>query len=429
MNRIFLPLYFILFGFILFISPINEAILGLFFQQQWEEDIAADYKGFYVVLEKLLERLPENEWPELTAKASENSNIPLAIIPFDSLNLPKESEYKLKSGHIVVADTEDDIIYKRLADSLYVIKTGPVKTNDELLYANLFAFAASFLILFILVLIWAINLQRKMGKLNRITDLFSQGDYSARASEKWNHQVGSMNQGFNKMANQIQKQIEGQKELTNAVAHELRTPIACLRFELTELLEQDDPNDRHSYVEGMAEDIEKIDRLVDELLTFARFDYLSLPKDLPRQDINQWLKELVNNFKYPNKMNISFVDKGQIYELVFDPYYLQRAISNLLTNAVRHAKNTITISIESSKKNEISIHIDDDGNGIALEDRLTLFSPFVRADKSRSRKTGGFGLGLAIVQKIINWHEGKVVIEDSPLGGASFRIYLPLGLQ
>jgi len=277
MNRIFFPLYFILFSFILFISPINEAILGLFFQQQWEEDISADYKGFYIVLEKLLEKLPENEWDELTNQASENSNIPIKIIPLDSLNLTNSIKEKIKNGQIVVADTDVDIIYKQLANTSYVIKTGPVKTNDDLVYANLIAFAATFLVLFILVLAWAINLQRKMGKLNQVTHLFSQGDYTVRASEKWNQQVGSLNQAFNHKANQIQKHIEGQKELTNAVAHELRTPIACLRFELAELVEEDESTNQQSCIEGMAEDIEKIDKLVDELLTFARFDYLAPP--------------------------------------------------------------------------------------------------------------------------------------------------------
>jgi len=426
MNRIFFPLYFILFSFILFISPINEAILGLFFQQQWEEDISADYKGFYVVLEKLLEKLPENEWDELTNQASENSNIPIKILPLDSLNLTNSIKEKIKNGQIVVADTDVDIIYKQLTNTSYVIKTGPVKTNDDLVYANLIAFAATFLVLFILVLAWAINLQRKMGKLNQVTHLFSQGDYTVRTSEKWNQQVGSLNQAFNHMANQIQKHIEGQKELTNAVAHELRTPIACLRFELAELVEEDESTNQQSCIEGMAEDIEKIDKLVDELLTFARFDYLALPSDLPKQDINHWLKELVNHFKYPSEAIISFVDKGQSYVLAFDSFYMQRAITNLLTNALRYAKNTVSVSVECINNQEIIIHIDDDGNGVAAADRINLFSPFVRADKSRSRKTGGFGLGLAIVQKIINWHGGKVAIHDSPLGGASFRIYLPL---
>jgi len=174
----------------------------------------------------------------------------------------------------------------------------------------------------------------------------------------------------------------------------------------------------------MAEDIDKMDDLVEELLSYARFDYQQLPENLETHDINTWLKQLLEQNKIPTTCKISYQDQQQPIMLAFESYYMERAINNLIGNALRYAKSKVEISLTTNNESGIWIYIDDDGPGIPPQERENLFSPFVRADKSRARKTGGFGLGLAIVHKIIQWHEGKVMIEDSPLGGARLSIFL-----
>lgn len=424
MNRIFLPLYLILFSFIIFFAPINEFALNTFFQKQWEKDVAADYQGFYVILEQLFEHVPPEEWNSTVVKASQNTNIPLEIISLDKLSLSPPQIKKLTQGGIVVADVDDDILYKRLKNSSYVIRSGPMHTDMELELGNILTAFSTFLIFFFLILAWAINLQRKMAGLNRATLSFSHGNYNTRASEGWFQQVGGLNKSFNHMAAQIQKHIQGQKELTNAVAHELRTPIACMRFELEQLESEKQPELQQQCINDIAEDIDKMDDLVEELLTYARFDHHDLPAHCETLNFNQWLNEHVEQSRFPRTIKCTFIDSPTPYRFTFEPRFMERAINNLISNAARYADSKIQVSIAPISADCFWLHIDDDGPGIPLDDREDLFSPFVRADKSRARKTGGFGLGLAIVHKIVTWHGGEVRIDDAPLGGARLSLKL-----
>ncbi len=108
-----------------------------------------------------------------------------------------------------------------------------------------------------------------------------------------------------------------------------------------------------------------------------------------------------------------------------DAHYLERAIQNLLVNAKRYAKHQVLLSLKSND-GEVEITVDDDGCGIPPEQHEAILQPFVRLDESRSKGRGGFGLGLAIVSRIVSWHQGQIAIDASPLGGARFSIRLPL---
>ena len=109
-----------------------------------------------------------------------------------------------------------------------------------------------------------------------------------------------------------------------------------------------------------------------------------------------------------------------------DPYYLERALSNLLRNATRYAKHTIHVTA-AWEGNSVCLWVDDDGDGIPEAERARIFEPFIRLDTSRDRRTGGYGLGLAIVQRVLQWHGGTVTAEAAPppLSGARFKLCWP----
>ena len=104
-----------------------------------------------------------------------------------------------------------------------------------------------------------------------------------------------------------------------------------------------------------------------------------------------------------------------------DGKYLARALANVVRNAVRHARERVSLSVEREGARTV-VHVDDDGPGIAPEDRERVFEPFIRAEPGRSRETGGVGLGLAIVRSVAEWHGGAARIGPSPLGGARVSI-------
>ena len=106
------------------------------------------------------------------------------------------------------------------------------------------------------------------------------------------------------------------------------------------------------------------------------------------------------------------------------PRLFRRAAQNLATNAARYARQRVAITCVR-QRDQIHLHVDDDGPGIPPEAREKVFEPFCRLDESRTADTGGAGLGLAIVQRIARLHDGKVRVDDGPLGGARFTLSLP----
>jgi signal transduction histidine kinase len=103
---------------------------------------------------------------------------------------------------------------------------------------------------------------------------------------------------------------------------------------------------------------------------------------------------------------------------------LARAIRNLVDNAARHATSQVAVSLTTDESG-VTVLVDDDGTGIAPEDRHRVFERFTRLDEGRARDAGGLGLGLALVKGIVESHHGTVVIDESPLGGARFTVTLP----
>jgi len=116
----------------------------------------------------------------------------------------------------------------------------------------------------------------------------------------------------------------------------------------------------------------------------------------------------------------------QPFQYQLDCHWFYRALQNLLTNALQYADNTVNISLKKTPTH-IEILIEDDGKGIAPNQREQIFDPFVKLDADRSREQGHFGLGLAICQKVVHWHKGTITAESATsLSGAGFRISLPL---
>src|SRR5690606_18910513 len=108
-----------------------------------------------------------------------------------------------------------------------------------------------------------------------------------------------------------------------------------------------------------------------------------------------------------------------------DARYLQRAIQNLVANACRHAHSKVKVTL-SEESRMVRLDVEDDGDGVPPQARQDIFKPFARLDDSRTRSSGGYGLGLSIVQKIMAWHGGNVMVDESPsLQGARFSLMLP----
>lgn len=381
------------------------------------------------LIEMSLREQPQNNWPSTMAKLSHHFSFPVTLLLQEQIELPAPLQKSLLNGEIVWQDIEKkdkDFLYRHLSESPYVIKIGPFDEPLTLNYLQTILMLVLALLVALAVLFWVYPLWRDLRQLGVTAEAFGQGDFSVRAPLPRRSVLHRLAKTFNSMAQRIQRLIFSHKELTNAVSHELRTPIARLRFGMEMLDSSTDEVARARYIQGMNADIDELDQLVAELLTYARFDREKPTLKFQRQKIEPWLVEVIRQAKIgKNSLFIDYKIEGK--ELVyarFEPRLLARMLGNLLQNAQRYAQKK-TLVVFTHSKGYYQISVDDDGSGIPENERQRVFEAFTRLDESRDRETGGYGLGLAIVQRISQWHGGQASVENSPLGGARFIIRWP----
>lgn len=234
------------------------------------------------------------------------------------------------------------------------------------------------------------------------------------------------------MAAQLAGQFEKQRALLRAVAHELRTPLARLRF-AQELLVADDAQglgseqsaetEHDAHARDARQSLDELETLVDELLVRARLDY-GTPLALAEVELGGLLLRLLADSREAETVPVRLAGEVVSCQVTAEPTLLRRALWNLLSNAQRHARAQVVVSVEHEPR-RVRIHVDDDGAGIPAEDRKRIFEPFIRLDTSRDRRQGGVGLGLSIARQALRAFGGSIEVLESPFGGCRFTVELP----
>ena len=398
-----------------------------FEQSDYEHSQRLINSTFKLIEDQLKAHSPSN-WPATLEQLNKQFKYPISIVEQHQEDNLKDESRRLADREVVIIDLHDDseYFYHRIDNSPYILKLGPFDEPIALNYIQTILMLIFSVLVALAVLIWVYPLWRDLKQLGISTKAFGQGDFSVRSDTRKHSVLYRLAGSFNAMADRIQSLISSHKELTNAVSHELRTPIARLRFGMEMLQDSTKEEDRTRFMESMNADIDELDQLVAELLTYARFDRDKPVLEFQRQEIYPWLNEIVRQAKMgKDKLSIEFEIAGQDFRYArFDPLLLARALGNLLQNAKRYASSEIKI-VFSNENGYFKLSVDDDGEGIPEADRESIFDAFKRLDASRDRGTGGFGLGLSIVQQITHWHGGEITITDSSLGGASFTIRWP----
>ena len=411
-------------------SALPEKIWVFQADQTQTEDYQRGADGTIKSVENILEYLPQQQWPQQIAEIAKNFGFEIALKPLVSLDLPEALKAKVLAGELVAQfyDTSDEQYYSRVFDSDYYIHAGPVRNfwfEKYLIYAIIIFLAV---LLSIAILIWVVPLWRSLLSLDHAANELGDGNFDTRVESRGFAPIKKITNSFNLMAEHIQNLVVSHKDLTNAVSHELRTPLARLRFGLEMMQISQDESKRAHYFKEMNTDIEELETLISELLTYARIERDSHSISYQQCELLPWLEEqtqrlsalindkkLITNFKALTKESSAQVE----------PKLMARALSNLVTNAIRHAQSVILVSA-SIEENQLRIVVDDDGDGISPDIGQSIFEPFKRGDISRDRDTGGFGLGLGIVKQIVSWHKGKIDISQSELGGARFIMTVPV---
>jgi two-component system, OmpR family, sensor kinase len=278
------------------------------------------------------------------------------------------------------------------------------------------------------------SLTMPLRTLSSTAQKLGEGDLQARAALTRRDEFGEVSDAFDDMAERLGDLLRAQQELIANVSHELRTPLARIRVALDIAAEGDSQTAQETLVD-ITDDLAELERLVSDVLQSARLDLAQgrARAALPavRKEpvaLGRLLEKSVQRFHQAEPTRTLVVQvPAELPEVVGDSMLLRRAVDNLLDNAAAYsdAATPITLSARDSDS-ELVIQVIDQGIGIAAEHIPLLTRPFFRADPSRTRKTGGYGLGLSLCARIAASHGGRLGVESQLGLGTTMTLHLPL---
>lgn len=384
-----------------------------------------DYLIFYPGQEK-----------QYVQKIQKYFSYPINIYDVKDLNLDSEQIGRLRQDQSVmlykdnatIRGTTISIISPMPNNPMQALVLGPVPLFNWMpfqLSAGITLFSLFLLSLGVYGLI--LPLERKIRQVRYALNRMKSGDLSLRVPIEGSDEMANLASSYNNMSDHIQRLIEAQRELMRAVSHELRTPVARIRFGMEMLAEEDDYNYRIQQMEMIDRDIEALNTLIDEIMTYAKLEQGTPSLDFEEIILVDLLNQVaIETEALKTQKEIELIPPPTYVMVDAERRYLHRVVQNLVGNAVRYCNDKVRISGGIHPDGHAFICVEDDGAGIAEEDRARVFEAFARLDDSRTRASGGYGLGLSIVSRIAYWFGGTIQVDESPeLGGARFVMQWP----
>ncbi|HVV69764.1 MAG TPA: ATP-binding protein [Gammaproteobacteria bacterium] len=374
-----------------------------------------------IILE--LSQTPRKKWPEKLQQLQANYGLPLAIIPANTVSPSVYSALQHDGVALSDANNSGEIkyLYANLPKQNSLLQIGPISYPAYMknYWGVLLLFFIFLTLVFIILLTYLFS--RSLNSVYKLTEQFSQADFSIPPKKVSRHStLRQLYDNILKMGNRIQNLIQSQRNLTRFIAHECRTPISTMLFTVNSMEQENLSEKAQQDIISLKEDLSDLNNLVSDFLNYARFSAEEYPLHYKNVDINQWLAAVISKYRQaPKKMTLdSQIPAGIL--LTFDSELMKHMLCNLINNGLKHADSQVELHIEQQNSGCIIIHVDDDGTAIDDADKTHIFSPFVTLESN----TPGFGLGLAIADIIVKRHNGKLLVSDSPLGGARFSVVL-----
>ncbi len=269
---------------------------------------------------------------------------------------------------------------------------------------------------------WLRPLLRDLSVLTNAAQNFASDYREPLNTARQTTQLTSLASNLDDMSSKVSQLIQTQKEMTAALSHEIRTPLARVRFAAAVLEGEVDEHLREQ-LRAVNSDVQQIDDLISDMLDYARLDHPGLRMNCQAVPLEPWLRQIVMSAP-PHERTVD-VDHAGLDTAWMEPRLMELAVSNLLANALRYARQRVRIHVRL-ENGLYRLDVEDDGEGIPEDARATVFRAFTRLDTSRNKQTGGFGLGLAIVARIASLHRGRAIAEGSTeLGGARMMLEWP----
>ncbi len=362
-----------------------------------------------------------------------NRNIPSSVLTISSsFTHDQLDEGIFKSGHLIVS--HEIIATSGMAFRLAAVSDKPLSHFVQIPWAGLtlrllIAIFMSGLICYLL----SIYLTQPLRSLRLAASSLAKGKLNTRVGRLAGHhkdEIAELSHEFDSMAEQMETLITSKQRLLQDISHELRSPLARLQIAI-ELARKKNNILAKDEFDRMEEECLRLNDLLGEALDFARLDQPTNQMNKTIVNIPFLIKGIVDdaNYEFSKETMRVHIKEMEPCELLLDARLIHRAIENILRNALHYSPSDQIVYVSLVKavsENHIYIDIEDNGPGVPDEQLTKIFNPFYRVDTAREKKTGGYGLGLAIAKKAIQLHGGEIRAINRKPGGLLVRVILPL---
>jgi signal transduction histidine kinase len=389
------------------------------------------YRQLAQGLTQQLNKQPEQLLTDSVRQFRQLYNINSQLVLSNDVALPEALLAQLtNNGGLLLASQDDQYLLKKLDQHpSYLLQINFPLEQEESHSFNIILTVALYLSICGILILWVFPLSRRLFLLNNAAAKIGEGQLDIRIKPSRFSYIKMLEKSFNNMASQIEKLVADNKILARSLSHDIRTPIACLRFGLEAALDSTTLEKKNSYLIRMDSELTNMEDMTSAFLEYASMERQALHLKKQTTDVNALINSAINDCQtLANQQNISVKLTSTTPSLSYslDYHWCYRALVNLISNAIGYANSQILLHAEITNKHLV-ITVEDDGKGIANDKLDVIFTPFVKLDPNRSRERGHFGLGLAICAKVIDWHHGTITTSNNEhLSGACFTLKFPI---
>ncbi len=427
MIRLFFQLYLLIVTTLIGVGWGLEKLWQLYGDNKSAEETSLN--NTLLVLEHRLVNLSPERWSGYVEELSHTTPLEILVFEFKELSGDSVTD-KLREGEIAHMQGEHNqwIVLKKVGATEKVIglkqyQPTDVSTLEWILRLVFYAAIA------LVIMIWVWPLSRDLKVLEEATRRFGDHNWQFDLGIKPGAQIYPLASAFQKMAQRIEGLINSHKDMSNAVSHEIKTPLARMKFELAMAENANSLERLQGNMANIKEDIAEMDALASATLDYAVLERADFALNLTPHNFTEVIRSIIDHMDYTGRqqnrpeLQFALCAPDDVDNVVCDGHLMERVVKNLLYNAAKYAKKQIRVTF-AVNGDIYRLSVEDDGPGVPQQDWERIFNSFVRVEQSKQAHDG-FGLGLAIVKRIVEWHGGKVSASGSTLGGARFIVSWP----
>ncbi|NIR52793.1 HAMP domain-containing protein [candidate division KSB1 bacterium] len=364
-----------------------------------------------------------------------NKNGTMPILGDDPRHIGRKKPFSV--APIQIGHKIDGFLYVILGGEQYDSASAMIK-ESYIIRTTAIGLAVTFLFTGIIGLILFFFLTNRFHKMTEVVRKFKNGDFEERINIRSNDEIGQLGDAFNQMADtivanmeELQRTDQLRRELIANVSHDLRNPLASMQGYLETIFIKDSslkPDERQRYLEIIYDNTVLLSKLVSELFELSKLDAQQVQPCPEVFSIAELTQDVVMKFKPKAeklKINLQVSLPHDLPMVKADIGMIDRALSNLIDNALRYTPEDGTVKLALLRENnKIHVTVSDTGCGISSDEIPFVFERFYRVEKSRARGSGGTGLGLAIAKRIVDLHDSSIRVQSEVNKGTTFSFSL-----